>query len=690
MRQPASFLLLLLSLCAVPQLSQAQTAPPKASAASDNPADAVVQVKLGVSAAELAGLWKFHIGDDPAWARPDFNDSTWGTIDLTVPETSATGAAPGWTAQGFPNHSGYAWYRLHVNLESGNRALSLKMPDSADDAYQVYVNGTQIGEFGKFGEHHVTAYSTLPNAFRLPKDARNGLITIAVRTWMDSATPFSSPDAGGMRGPPEIGYASVIATQIQMDWDEIAHEVGSGFLEILILVMALLMAVTLFWLDRAEKSYLWLVMVCAVTLLGNATVLLVNFTTAISLTSGVILTDVVLTPLRIGIWVLFWGYWFRLKRMGTLHKSVWPLVILLGATMAMLRAPLFGQVVPVHAGTYLQPFSLALKLLLAALLLLVAYYGFKRQKTEGFMALVAMVLSAVAYYQHELRLIHVKTTFSVLHFHISLGTVSTILSLLIITILLLRRFIWAQRLREQWKLEIQQAREIQQVLIPATLPHIQGLIVESEYRPAREVGGDFFQILPGDAPGTALVVVGDVTGKGMQAGMLVALILGSIRTAARHSSDPGRILALANEELCSREQASATCMVLKIGRDGDVQLANAGQLPPYLNGIEVEIEGALPLGIVAGIEYPVTSFSLLPGDALILMSDGVAEAQDAHGKLFGFERVDELLSKPVTAKEIAAAAQKFGQEDDILVLRIQREMETGPDPRPAPQLVNAS
>lgn len=88
------------------------------------------------------------------------------------------------------------------------------------------------------------------------------------------------------------------------------------------------------------------------------------------------------------------------------------------------------------------------------------------------------------------------TSFSLLVFIISLGTVSTILSLLIITVMLLRRFIHAQRTREQWKLEIQQARHVQQMLIPDRLPELRGLKIESEYRPAREVGGDFFQIFP--------------------------------------------------------------------------------------------------------------------------------------------------------------------------------------------------
>ena len=674
-----SLILLLLPLCCIPQFARSQAAAPAESNASPLPPHITANVKLGDSAAELGGLWKFHTGDDIAWAQQRFDDSAWATLDLTPPKGSAdaslgtSGFIPGWTSNGYPKHSGYAWYRLQVNVEGAGRALALKMPDSADDAYQVYVNGKLIGEFGDFGKSHVTAYSTQPREFHLPKTLRNGPITIAIRMWMDSATPFSSPDAGGMHGPPVLGYATVIATQTRLDWDEIDHEVGSGFLEVLILTMAFLMAITLFSLDREEKAYFWLAMVCTVTLLGNAIVLLVNYTTWIGQAPGAILTDVILTPLRIGIWVLFWGYWFRLLRIRKLHQAVWPLVLLLGIGAAMLRPPLYGQVVPVTAAAFLTPALLVVKLALGVLLFVVAYHGFKRQKTEGWLAAFAMVLAAIANYQHELRLIHVKTSTDVFNFIVSIGTVSTILSLILITIMLLSRFVRAQRLKEQWKLEIQQAREVQQLLIPTTLPEIRGLTIESEYRPAREVGGDFFQILPGEVAGTALIVVGDVTGKGLQAGMLVALIVGFIRAAMQETSDPARILSLVNDELSNREHASATCMILQMASDGGVRVANAGQIPPYVNGVELETEGALPLGTLGGMEYGITSFRLNEGDSLMLMSDGIAEAQDADGQLFGFERVNDLLSTGPSAADIATAAQNFGQEDDILVLRLQRE-----------------
>jgi serine phosphatase RsbU (regulator of sigma subunit) len=180
--------------------------------------------------------------------------------------------------------------------------------------------------------------------------------------------------------------------------------------------------------------------------------------------------------------------------------------------------------------------------------------------------------------------------------------------------------------------------------------------------------------MPGQEIGSALVLVGDVTGKGMQAGMLVALIVGAFRAAAQYHSDPLILLNSLNDQLSSRGGASATCLILRITSDGDVTLANAGHLAPYLNGAEIDMEGALPIGVLAEADFPVMHFHLEPGDTLMLMSDGVAEAQDEHKNLFGFERIGEMLQRPISAAALASAAQAFGQEDDILVLRIQRKV----------------
>jgi hypothetical protein len=670
MRRVGLMFLLLLSI--VSYCAHAQSSTGEIGDANRGKADSVVPVKLGDSSAQLVGPWRFRTGDNPAYSQPDFDDSDWASMDLT-PAPGTPGV--GWTRLGYPGYSGFAWYRLRVDVEGATHRLALKMPDQADDAYQVFVNGELVGEFGKFTKRGVTAYPALPEAFPLPKGVGNGTLTIAIRMWMDSATRFISPDAGGLHGPPALGYASLIRNLVRLDYDDIAHFFGSGLLEELILFMAFLMAGALLWLDPEEKGYFWLALVSLATFLGVGIVLSVNYTTWLSQTQAVIMGEVLLTNLRIGLWVMFWGYWFRMPRIRLLHWVVWFLVAVLMIGTAMIRPPLYGQLVPLAFSSFIYPILMVVKLALGILLFLVAYRGFTTQKTEGWMAAAAVLLVIVANYQRELRLIHVPTSFSLLGFAIQLGTIAAVASLLIITVMLLRRFFHSQRIKEQWKLEIQQAQHVQQVLIPLELPAIDGLTIDSEYRPAREVGGDFFQIIPLDPPGSVLIVVGDVTGKGMQAGMLVALIVGAIRAAAQHSPDPVRILNEVNEQLCERQSANATCLMMRIDPNGSVTMANAGHLPPYLNETEVQMEGALPLGLIPEADFSVTTTTLRPGDSLILMSDGIVEAQDDKGNLFGFDKVTELLRERTSARTIADLAQKFGQEDDILVLQVHRNVD---------------
>jgi len=154
--------------------------------------------------------------------------------------------------------------------------------------------------------------------------------------------------------------------------------------------------------------------------------------------------------------------------------------------------------------------------------------------------------------------------------------------------------------------------------------------------------------------------------------MLVALLVGAIRTEEQRGTDPTSMLSTLNQRLMGRGNAQATCLALHIDADGRATLANAGHMAPHLNGEEMPMEGALPLGMFEGAESSVMHFQLQLGDRLTLMSDGIAEAMDASGKLLGFERVNELLRTAKTAAEIANAAQSFGQEDDISVISVTR------------------
>jgi serine phosphatase RsbU (regulator of sigma subunit) len=169
-----------------------------------------------------------------------------------------------------------------------------------------------------------------------------------------------------------------------------------------------------------------------------------------------------------------------------------------------------------------------------------------------------------------------------------------------------------------------------------------------------------------------LVVIGDLAGKGLPAAMLVSVLVGAIRGVAEYTSDPAELLSNLNERLVGRAGGGfSTALVGLIRADGRVSIANAGHLSPYLDGREYELHGALPLGVEAGAQYETSQFFLAPGSRLTFYSDGVVEAQNQKGELFGFERGRVLSTQPAAA--IVEAAKEFGQSDDITVVAITRQ-----------------
>jgi hypothetical protein len=227
----------------------------------------------------------------------------------------------------------------------------------------------------------------------------------------------------------------------------------------------------------------------------------------------------------------------------------------------------------------------------------------------------------------------------------------------------------ARQLRAENELEA--ARAVQQVLFPDEIPNLPAFKIESVYKPAGQVGGDFFQILP-TAGGGVLAVVGDVSGKGTPAAMTVSLLVGTVRTLAHYMQSPGDILASMNQRMLGRSQGGfTTCLVLRADADGALTVANAGHLAPYLAGKELRLENGLPLGLAAEAAYSESIFQLAPGEQLTLLTDGVVEATNPTTKeLFGFDRTTAISNQ--SAEAIAAAAQQFGQEDDITVLTLTR------------------
>jgi hypothetical protein len=233
-----------------------------------------------------------------------------------------------------------------------------------------------------------------------------------------------------------------------------------------------------------------------------------------------------------------------------------------------------------------------------------------------------------------------------------------------------RRHIRAQAEKAQLEAEMAAAREVQQVMLPDDATEsFPGYSVDSVYRPAMQLGGDFFQILPAGGNGF-LLVLGDVAGKGLAAAMHVSMLVGVIRTVALETNDPAVILARLHERLVGRATGISTALAAHVSENGLVSIANAGHLPPYLDGREIELPGALPLGIVEGGNYTSVRFELTPGSRLTFYSDGVVEAQNKAGELFGFDRVRAISTE--SADAIVEKAVEFGQSDDITVVTVER------------------
>ncbi|MDR3755052.1 MAG: PP2C family protein-serine/threonine phosphatase [Terracidiphilus sp.] len=601
--------------------------------------------------------WRIHEGDDLTWARADFDDTKWS--QTTSPARSS----------GLNILPGFHWYRTTVELpkQLEGRELAIGM-GGIDEVYEVYVEGVSVGRFGRWEPKPESPFDR-DLTFAIPPGLIKGsTVHIALRRWVGATTtglfPFYTSGAERFGHTPEIGLLSTVSTRTALyQYRGVVANLPWNFC-LLSMLAAGCIAFVLFSAQRNRVEYILLGIYCV----GSALV---------SYTGGFLAASDSVMRRSWGPTLVFAGY-----MLVTLSSYLFLSQICLRFRRWILAVASLNAIVAAHAvyGFAFQAHWAGLWLFtigsnLPIVISLLAALGLLLERKAGSVAIALSLLLVqltgawTNYFSHMFRMSDLRFM-PVGPFSVDIRGISQTLFVFVTLIVLYLRFRDEQLHQAAFEQDMAAARNVQQYLIPEHLPATPGLTIQSEYRPAREVGGDFFQVLPKAADGSVLVVVGDVAGKGLHAGMLATLIVGAIRTAASFTNDPRQILALLNERMCGR--GLATCLALRIGLDGDAVLANAGHLPPYFNGRELAIEGALPLGVVAGVEFPVLRFKLAEGDSLMLMTDGVAEAQDAVGQLFGFDRISEMLGKGTAAAALASAAQNFGQEDDITVLTVAR------------------
>jgi hypothetical protein len=667
-------------------------------AAQHTPArtEGAVHISLGQSAVPLNGPWKFSVGDSPLdplthqplWAQPGFDDSKWETVDLMPknrtfdPIGGYSGYVPGWTAKGHAGYWGYAWYRIRVLLEAHpGTKLALSGPPDVDDVYQVFDNGKLVGCFGDFSGSQPVTYYAQPTMFSLPQPADGNSSSdtqvLAFRVWMEPEALATQPDAGGFHTAPVLGEAGAVSAGYQLRWLELVRAYLPSAIEAHLYALLAIVAFSLILFDRSDRVYLWIGSVFLLQATSYAMSAFDVWTQHQSIWADSMLTFGLFTPLICAGWVMVWWVWFGRQRPAWLPRATAGLVLLYMISN-MIGEDLFFTFIPHPVAAAFHVVSLVARLLFFALFVWIIAQAIHNRGLEGWLVLPAILLLGIGMFGGELAVLHIRVVWFPFGVGITLPHSASLLLVATVSLLLLRRLLLSVRMQRLMAQDVKHAREVQQMILPEARTTLPGLVIESEYRSVREVGGDFFQIIPRPADGSLLIVAGDVTGKGLKAGMLVALLVGAIRSTVESNTEPEYLLGVLNRRLLGRGDAQATCLALSIASDGKVTLANAGHLPPYLNGEPVAMEGALPLGMMPEAIFPVLCFQMAEGDRLVLISDGIVEATDAEGRLFGFERVHHLLCAAVSAAELAGAAQSFGQQDDISVISVTRAATLNP------------
>ena len=637
--------------------------------------------------------WRVGITGNQAAASPDFDDTTWDLRHASdaiaeVPDEDHPSAPP----EGFgppskqkdgppkPHQRPFVWFRVHVKLAPNHGPISLliQLPVSQSasvsgsnegPAVDVYANGKEIHPGGPGGDDP-DRYQLISRIYNLNIPPGETDLTLVLRTLyipfgFGAYTSFFSNRTVILGHPDDLNHTLEL-------WS--VHSLFERLPRIINAILLLVLAVFLFALYFAQKGhreYLWLALhelvqapIAFVDLAGS-TANLDQLWYAAAMIELVLISAYLYFEFLISFLALRPRWYIRWLRytapillfsgplilmVGRTNFVGWILlVVILGCVFWCLGWLLFCGITLV-AATIKRNFEAGLLLLplvlsFVGILEPIATAGMKNFSGHAYRSPLTLQAGPVP-----------------IHF----AAIADFVGMLVIVIIIFVRFLRIHRDRERASSELAAARSVQELMIPQEKLKTPGFEVDSIYNPANEVGGDFFHVESG-ADGGLLVVIGDVAGKGLKAAMNVSMLMGALRRTPDRS--PAKILQSLNRVLVDSDSFT-TCQAAWFGPNGELVVANAGHLPPYLNTQEVRLPGGLPLGVLTDITYEEVRLYLHPGDRLLMMSDGVVEARHSSGELFGFDRVHNLSNQ--TAFYIADAAREFGQEDDITVLTVRR------------------
>jgi sigma-B regulation protein RsbU (phosphoserine phosphatase) len=604
---------------------------------------------------------RYHFGDDPGgklgWANPNFDDSSWPV------------AQNGHWPMPYAASGDVAWVRVRVPVRSdasGNLAVhitqkSLPSRGNIRMVVEAFVNGHPVAQLGSFPPHADVSLSAFDFVSDLaPRLAVPGETAIVVlRTWYP---PFMhAPDAFATAGV-DIDESRDLHLAARADRLAILLSIGPD-IALNVFIASMGVGLLVFWRWTRSRELLF------------ASGMLIS-TPALALFNELMDLGLVATSWRIGSWIVIilgaacmavtlefiWAThglkFFALKRLAQAA------LVVANATYGFLR------LATVHSPLLWSALAIIPSFRLFALIgIVVNLWAFVFVKGNRLIAAAFLLVPITV----SLGLLGAPTSGTIGPFHVVFFNLAFFLSALAMFVTLGQRAWHAWRARDELRVEFEAAREVQQQLV-APAVDVPGFRIESVYAPAKQVGGDFFGVVPESDDGL-LVVVGDVSGKGLSAAMTMSAIIGALRSIPPVS--PAWILNALNSGLVGNLHGGlVTCCSARITHDGRVTIANAGHLSPYRNEVELEVCAGLPLGIDPNCEHEESHFLLQPDERLTFVSDGVVEARNTSGELFGFERMQRIANSGTRA--IAQAAVEFGQNDDITVLSVTRTVGLNP------------
>jgi hypothetical protein len=596
---------------------------------------------------DLSGPWKINFQDRPDFAQPDFDDHAWQSTDLPgeLPDIRSGVRVRGWLRR-----------RIDFPSNTDCTHLALTLGVITQSRYEIFLNGQRLPSSETLSPFDVRISRPITHAIppcRMPYPKE---LVIAIHfASFDMHPDWRVPDRGPYlltdqaNAPARVGdYA--LAEQRNRVAPPLIFAIA------VFLMLAILCLVT--WsADRPRTELLWFALVAAERIGYSISAVAGLYPSASSL------------PARLN----FVGEFISLPLLGEVafsalsvrhrnwYRAVNWLIVLpmlsftlgrtsfMSAVLSCIASGLFLAGIIVsnwwqqrHSGLSIEDHLLRVVLLVPGVQIAVYW--------------AAYLKGVVLYAFGDMGWVNLP----IFRFESSWFVMA-----LAIFAILMRRALADRRTQQRLVQELEAARQVQNLLVSGGCAVADDLVIDTAYLPAQEVGGDFYYVLDG-----RVVVLGDVSGKGLKAAMLVSLLIGVLRDTRERR--PAAVLAALNHAVSGQTDGGfVTCLCVCFEENGTARFANAGHLPPYKDGVEIDLPASVPLGILRDVTYTEAGVSMTANSVITLISDGVVEATNPRRELFGFDRTRSISN--TQAAKIVEAARDWGQSDDITVVTIRRK-----------------